>query len=742
MKHLKLMLTFVMILLVPLAYADNVTHNNDNSCLLADAQTKRDVSSTNYGSDVTINHRRFVDANGKVSYMMFCNDIPTGSVINNATLSWESFLFEVSTGSPQIHDVYMNDTHIWEESIITYDNAPCTDGSGPFGNTTKCNASETLTASTGAGNKSIEVTHLVQRAVDQDQMNISFALTSNGASGVESIIHSKEAGATNNEPSLFIDYTPPAISLEINVTIIKPEENGVYNTPVLNLFQINNTFGLPSDTGVISNVTIFINGTINTTFFSDLNKTIEISDGVYNLTVVAYDNESNTGTSDVLKFIIDDTAPEITINSPPYGEILHNQIYNLTILSSCTDSGLLNRFNVTGSLIGGADVFSIENATANTTDTNLIELNRVIGLGNFTDGDYNLSFICADSHTSQLINPYVVLNRNNEIIFRKGMESVSITPQGDYGNMITRKMKDRYQFGNPDMRRIGTYAYTVSSNLNIRIIEGSQYKGHLVTGSRWIDFENPDVNSRVIINRINRNKVEVIVTGSSIMFNSIGDLNVIQEETMFTVESTQMSVEWITANNTLFGLDDLIFDDPDYSIETLALNITTPTNITADCGLYLNDSLLYNVTEVLSVAPDDVAVFGLEANYNETFFYHADIKCTSVLGESNSRLGFSTLLVEPTPPVAPEDVSYNQCVFTDASTGTYVFILFLFVLSLVVMVSGFIIKNGIVGFLGTIVLFVSSLFLWYCSSMVALIMTLLSFWLGWMFMSKGIKGTL
>ncbi len=58
----------------------------------------------------------------------------------------------------------------------------------------------------------------------------------------------------------------------------------------------------------------------------------------------------------------------------------------------------------------------------------------------------------------------------------------------------------------------------------------------------WIDFENDDASSTVILTRISPNTVQVTVISKDFNFKSIGALNTVEEVVVFSIDTTVPAV--------------------------------------------------------------------------------------------------------------------------------------------------------------------------------------------------------
>jgi len=139
-----------------------------------------------------------------------------------------------------------------------------------------------------------------------------------------------------------------------------------------------------------------------------------------------------------------------------------------------------------------------------------------------------------DGHTDSTID-FNAGKYQNELTFDNSAVRIYQKDKTDTAAISYTKKTDRWAFDFNTKVAETTKTFIVESTQYIDIIE-SDYKGHLITGTKWVDFEEKDVY-KVDVKRITNKKVEVTVYSgklkSSWNFNSIGELNCVTESRQF-----------------------------------------------------------------------------------------------------------------------------------------------------------------------------------------------------------------
>lgn len=340
-------------------------------------------------------------------------------------------------------------------------------------------------------------------------------------------------------------YYPFTATL-INAT--SPPDNSSFNTNPI-FFQAN----ISSYTGTTYNVSLWINNTLNQTITGLINSTTNtfnasLTPGTYTYTLGWYDGTSGANsTTNTIYF--DSTDPIITWTTPGTQNYYGNYTTNITV----TDENLYS-YNYNLTYLNGTLIYSSINTslTGHTTKT----ITDFIDLSSHTGVDLQANLQVCDGHTAQRINKYEIRRVSNGLAF----EGVRVTGQDSTRQTYTRKT-DRYSFGFTYDTPSLTRTFRVQSTKPISILHGqTQYQGHLITGSNWVDFEMFGT-SVISVQRINQNTVDVTVLGiaplSTYNFNSIGNLNcVVQTGRLHSTRATQTTTAGsLTGQTNTYGLN-------------------------------------------------------------------------------------------------------------------------------------------------------------------------------------------
>ena len=438
-----------------------------------------------------------------------------------------------------------------------------------------------------------------------------------------------------------IIYENSAIITTINSvpsapTIILPTPDDYNNTQPNYPFNITYPVDLDGDT--ITTVIYYINGKKNQTISPVTNTTFNASDGYYILNVSLFDGEG-WGANATVNFTIDTTLPTLltfnTTNNTIFGFNV-NVTLNITIQDT-------NPFNLSYTWFNESDskiYFAFNDQKNSTTTITIIE---TLNLTQLASGNYTLNISFSDRHTNAKIEDYGISNNPNGFTFYTA-EGSEITILQTVGNSNQNELKttrkiDRYtiEFGTSAQRQ--QRKYMIVADKDIKIIEDSRYKGHLIIGKNWMDFENGDRESTVTVQRLGNNMVMVTVYSNNFNFNSIGGLNVVDVFYNFQVDNHPPTFPDQSLNNTFPDVGEIVeaaFTCSDLiAISTcfIATNATgswkNVTNVTVPNGI----TNFFNLTHNLTIASDRQGhIIGFQAFANDTFneFSSSSIQTLSV----------------------------------------------------------------------------------------------------------------
>jgi hypothetical protein len=332
--------------------------------------------------------------------------------------------------------------------------------------------------------------------------NGSYIASSEGITGVPNI--APEAVITS--PT---DYDHNNVNLTIGYTYSDADSDvGTCYLYVNNILNVTNS-SVASGTSITN--------TIVTGYEGDYTYFVNCTDGY----------ATNTTTSRTYTF--DSTMPSITWHYP----LLDNSSRSNTGKYLNFTANDLNLYAV-GAWInysnGSLYVYTYVENLVNQT-----EYNKTFNMAGLTKTDnYIITACAADSHTATDFKAAKKIESDinlGTLLFQLD------TTDKDFKlkDITSTKLKDRYTFGfgsqsNKKDATPQNYTFQVSSTQPIKAVIPSQYKGHMVSGKYWVDFETLQA-SNVLINRIWESAgiyyAEVIVTSASglLEFNSLGGLN-------------------------------------------------------------------------------------------------------------------------------------------------------------------------------------------------------------------------
>lgn len=260
--------------------------------------------------------------------------------------------------------------------------------------------------------------------------------------------------------------------------------------------------------------------------------------------LVCYDNSVfNNSWSYDLNMTLDDIDPVITVVSPEdTAEINKNVTETFGLNVSCTDNPAY-RLNATILYPNSSVFLSVETIAYGSQVT----IGQDISTAPLPVGLYTVNYQCADPHTAQDTRVYNIRKREeaqvSEIDFQVPDNEITVSYEGtvqDFG--AVRSGSDRYRFWfNPDRAdgSLKSYVFEVRSRKPVSYIPQSGYAAHFVTGTSWIDFETDAEASYYVTTNAGGNYEVTVTTRASVLnFLSVGDLNIAEAQTTFTVVNT------------------------------------------------------------------------------------------------------------------------------------------------------------------------------------------------------------
>jgi len=321
-----------------------------------------------------------------------------------------------------------------------------------------------------------------------------------------------------------------------------------------------------------------LNITTNETFYNDTVTTYNETQYSWNVTPT---DQSNENESTTVSFKVDLTLPEIVIYNPSEFNTT-DQYYNTTesvILNVSINDTNLEGTNATIYNSSGVAVWTEE--YTGLTESNYTWDNNT---GTFPSGLYDFESCASDDHTQKDLpdkaNYKALTNGKKGYKFEIqednpiNIELVSKNKNNIKSSKVDKK-KDRFsqtdEFENLPIGQ-NTFTYLVSSVEPMVWRSNTPYKGHLLTGDTWADFEADfyDKNGKLvndakyIVKQIDSYTFEVSITTSAvkIVFKSIGGVNIKCSDSQFRV-------------NTLPVISQIEFGaEGNFSNETLHCNVT------------------------------------------------------------------------------------------------------------------------------------------------------------------------
>ena len=336
------------------------------------------------------------------------------------------------------------------------------------------------------------------------------------------------------------------------ITLLFPLNNTINNTVPLNITFIVTDDSANLITCILSNTTtIFDDVTVVQSVNSNITLAkgfISLSQNFPNLELTCFDNSfpfNNSATLN-LNYTLD-TIPPVIIPITPLDGFKFNKIITsaINIKANCTDVPVF-RFNIT--IENSSDrIFSFEDRNP---INNIISINEVLDLTNIASGFYDMTLTCSDPHTTRkLSGDYNVRKNisgnsirwvtpsNNQFTIRYLQNSIDMS---DFGSSKSIQ-EDRYNFwfdtNRTESKVSRTFIFEIKSKYEVFYIEDSDYRGHFITGTNFIDFQfdDPDAHYLITKNSNGDYEIEITTTKTKLNFNSVGDLNVVSQTLEFEV---------------------------------------------------------------------------------------------------------------------------------------------------------------------------------------------------------------
>ena len=500
----------------------------------------------------------------------------------------------------------------------------------------------------------------VHTDTDNDGLNFIFFLSAN----FPGIFYIDDFYCYNGEtrPEAAPVFTPPTIDL------LLPEMNNLYNNDPLPVDYVGEAVD------GFNKTEIYVNGTLNKTLSTLTNTTIEIGEGLYDITVGITDsngaqtNDTNTGIT------VDRTSPsdDLATVLPLGTQFFSDYILNVTATDDNLYGHNVSIFNAGGDLIDSQELINIS------TQTNTFSF--VIDISSYGAGTFTVISNESDDHTAKKIPKYKVTPsvQNKKINFNHDGQNVEVNvksaKQGNAKmnlNAISHSKKyDRYKFGfefNPK-GGLKTYVFEVKTTEDY-YIRNTHYSAHVVSGNQWIDFEP----YTAVVTPINSRTYEVTIetTDNELTFESIGGVNIQTTTSTFIIENPLVS-GFLCDGSTCSSL----FISDDVNSWDIQCQYATSANI----------SVQQAGTEITQSASVPLTLDGAIQLYQHSFAhtlngsaYLVEFACINDVTAATSSVSF-TPTAAPVPVPEPTLANFKGDIFAKTLITILIAILIFFVI--------------------------------------------------------------
>lgn len=379
--------------------------------------------------------------------------------------------------------------------------------------------------------------------------------------------------------------TPPITAPTVEWNTHPPNNDTIHNT------DITFSYNVAAGTGTLDNCTLYTNETtVGSVTAVAGNQSIKynITSGVhvYGFNVTCTDTDNNQGSSSEKTIYIDTENPVITWTTPANDNTTKLQInisypFDITI----TDANLYT-INVTVWKKNGDIAANNFSENVNTSTFNYVE-----GLTFNESGVYYVEVEGTDSHTLTNIPTFKTSKGNDYLQF----DNIKLTLLDSPQSTEYAKQTDRYTYAfttNTKTPTENTYRFKLENTnaQKITYLPNSKYKGHFISGNKWIDFEPYNVK---VTAENNYYLISITTSDTKISFSSIGLLNNITEYRQFivyddltTTHSLINGTYYLTTNSSLTDITEMNYTigKPDGSL------LLDNTNATTNTGGYWNTS--------------------------------------------------------------------------------------------------------------------------------------------------------
>ena len=404
--------------------------------------------------------------------------------------------------------------------------------------------------------------------------------------------------------------------IDINVTV---NSTNIFNCSLILNSVVNET------TNHLNGTDIFVNYTFST-----------MIDGEYNYTINCTDGTANSIT-DQNTFFVDFQPPTITTN------FLNNGMYNVGNVTgqfNFSDNDQIHSVNIT---VNGITIF-------NTTHLHLpfYSYNFTYDVENVSIGESIVGVRIADGHTADVLggNYYFsngLFNDYSEYEFYDGGKIKTKSVMASvFDDWKSEKKYDRYVQKFKPKNKGSSQTFIETSGMPIYIYNSSKYNGNwIVTGNHWKDYVLVgEPESTVIITQIDDFNVKVTIDGiinnqEELIFHSIGDLNIVQNNYSFYRINLSDTFNGIILDSTIFDINLSV----DYGLLNASLLGIVPSALLEFNGTNYSSTLLTsdaNSSEFRNVFSSAFNAGLSNVNYSHTWFFNFNNLTSGYLNTSPS----------------------------------------------------------------------------------------------------------
>jgi hypothetical protein len=425
--------------------------------------------------------------------------------------------------------------------------------------------------------------------------------------------------SVNTNVTNFTSLTGAVWSTNITVTDLSGNRNTTSRSYIIDTVKPQVAYqGLSTSSGDVNTNFIFVNLSINDTYYNSTNITLykngvyntsvstnsttftDLTDGNYTTNITVTDLAGNINNTISRSYFIDITVPTITATS---NFNLSNWFYrNITAQFNLSDQELFS-WNIT---LDGTQIAGASNVAYDFYSYNFTKDPKTM-----TVGTHTLNVRVADGHTAESIEDYNVKKGgwfdDASLEFKTEGNVINVVNENkDYSDVFNfQKNSDRYQFTftPAEYTSDGEYSLKIVTKKiqEIVIKPNTEYKTWIVSGDNWIDFVSEDIQMDTLkieaIDNFNskvtfKMKPKSDNTGyleKPIEFNSVGDLNIVTYNYTF-----------YTLNYTLINQPSALEQQPN----TYQISINTTNTLISYNDV--NATLVYNNTAYPVIKTSDV----------------------------------------------------------------------------------------------------------------------------------------